>query len=348
MTARSLRAKRLSLAGLAALALTSIALTYQLHHTPKGAEPTVSAALPGHPAPGAGAYTYERLAGPDRTVVRDAKGGVAATLTDGARTAVLTGPGRTFAEPHTTKAKIVTDSWVRLLPRPWKPGAEKEKWFTDWFSSSHRSTRPDLLGASLEYVKGAPEKKDRQGLRYAGPATFGPPDPHGSPAGSPHHRPADFYHYLGKPWTFPDRKVAHADKSRYGAVDSAGYIRLVYGYRGGYPLLGTDGKGAGLPRTTNGMASGGLGVPVIPNRGARPTGLDTLQPGDLVFFDTDRSTGARLDHTGIYLGLDTDGHPRFISSRAKSNGPTFGDIGGSSRIDGTGTYAASLRAAKRL
>ncbi|UKY53168.1 NlpC/P60 family protein [Streptomyces inhibens] len=349
MTVRSPRTKHLSLAALAVLTLTSTALTYQLHHTEKDADPTaVSAPLPSHPGPGASSYTYDRLAGPARTVVRDAKGGVAATLTDGARTAVLTGPSRTFTEPHTTKAKIVTDSWVRLMPKPWKAGTEKQKWFTDWFAAFHRSARPDLLAVSQQYVKGAPQKKDRQGLRYAGPATAGPPTPPGSPAGGPHRRPSDFYHYLGKPWTFPDRKNALPDKSRYGAVDSSGYVRLVYGYRGGYALLGTDRKGPGLPRTTNGIASVGPGVPVIPNRDARPSELDTLQPGDLVFFDTDRRNGPRLDHMGIYLGLDTDGHPRFISSREKNNGPTFGDIGGSARIDGAGTYAVSLRAAQRL
>lgn len=273
---------------------------------------------------------------------------VAATSTDGARTAVLTGPSRTFTEPHTTKAKIVTDSWVRLMPKAWKAGTEKEKWFTDWFAAFHHSTRPDLLAISLQYVKGAPRKKDRQGLRYAGPATFGPPDPHRSPPGGPHRRPSDFYHYLGRPWTFPDRKNALSDKSRYGAVDSSGYVRLVYGYRGGYALLGTDRVGPGLPRTAKGIASVGPGVPVIPHRGTRPSELDTLQPGDLLFFDTDRQNGPRLDHMGIYLGLDTDGHPRFLSSRERNNGPTFGDAGGSSRIDGAGIYANSLREAKRL
>jgi hypothetical protein len=65
-----------------------------------------------------GAYRYERLTGPDRTVVRDARGGVLATLTDNARTAVLTGPSRTFAEPETTTATVVTDTWVRLMPAP--------------------------------------------------------------------------------------------------------------------------------------------------------------------------------------------------------------------------------------
>ncbi|WP_309226414.1 NlpC/P60 family protein, partial [Streptomyces lunaelactis] len=33
-----------------------------------------------------------------------------------------------------------------------------------------------------------------------------------------------------------------------------------------------------------------------------------LQPGDLVFFKLDTRTGQRLDHAGMYLGNDADGH----------------------------------------
>src|SRR4051812_4305666 len=56
---------------------------------------------------GSGPLEYERIATPARTVARDRHGTVVATFTDGARTAVLTGPGRTFAEPGTTDAKVV-------------------------------------------------------------------------------------------------------------------------------------------------------------------------------------------------------------------------------------------------
>ena len=51
---------------------------------------------------------------------------------------------------------------------------------------------------------------------------------------------------------------------------------------------------------------------------------------------------------GIYLGLDSAGHPRFISSRKVANGPTMGDRGGASLLTGDGLYASAFREAKRL
>jgi hypothetical protein len=48
------------------------------------------------------------------------------------------------------------------------------------------------------------------------------------------------------------------------------------------------------------------------------------------------------------MGKDVAGHPRFISSRKTADGPTFGDVGGRSTLDGTGLYASSLRAFRRL
>ncbi|MGQ4420773.1 hypothetical protein ACN6LA_001105, partial [Streptomyces sp. SAS_269] len=75
-----------------------------------------------------GPHTFERLSAPDRTVVRAGDGGTLATFTDGARTAVLTGPSRTFSEPRTTEAKVTTDAWVRVLPHAWQRGMEKSAW----------------------------------------------------------------------------------------------------------------------------------------------------------------------------------------------------------------------------
>jgi len=51
---------------------------------------------------------------------------------------------------------------------------------------------------------------------------------------------------------------------------------------------------------------------------------------------------------GTYLGLDTDGHPRFLSSRKTPDGPTFSDTGGSSTLDGSGLYARKLRVIRRF
>ncbi|MFC5105146.1 hypothetical protein [Kibdelosporangium philippinense] len=49
-------------------------------------------------------YTFERLDNPARTVVRNGTA-VAATMTDGARTVVITGASRTFGEPKPPKPK---------------------------------------------------------------------------------------------------------------------------------------------------------------------------------------------------------------------------------------------------
>jgi hypothetical protein len=50
----------------------------------------------------------------------------------------------------------------------------------------------------------------------------------------------------------------------------------------------------------------------------------------------------------MYLGIDSGGHHRFISSRKTANGPTLGDTGGRSILDGTGFYAVAFRSARRL
>ncbi|MFD8753509.1 C40 family peptidase [Kitasatospora sp. NPDC059577] len=323
--------------------------------------PLITAAVPG-PAAGTPAgtapparYRYERLAGPDHTVVRDDRGGVVATLSDGARTAVLAGPSRTFAEPVTTAATVVTDSWVRLMPQPWKAGAEQEAWFRTWFQQSLGSTADDVLAAATQYVAGAPAEKDAKGVRFKGDASFGPLNPNGSAGNDLRLEQTDFFDYLGVPYTFADKVTRQPDRTRFGSFDCSGFVRMVYGYRSGYPLLSRDAAGPGLPRTANGLARVGPGVPVIPLATAagsdttlRPVSIDPLQPGDLVFFEIDARTGARLDHTGIYLGLDTDGHPRYISSREEADGPTFGDKGGTARLDDNGMYAKGLRSAKRL
>ncbi|MFJ3218631.1 NlpC/P60 family protein [Kitasatospora sp. NPDC086801] len=320
-----------------------------------GAPLITTAAAPSTARDAVAEYRYERLSGPDRTVVRDARGGVVATLTDSARTAVLAGPSRTFAEPGTTTATVVTDTWVRLMPQPWRPGAEQEGWFRTWFQQSLGSTADDVLAVATQYLAGTAPEKDAKGVRFKGDASFGPLNPNGSVGNDLRLEQTDFLDYLGVPYTFADKVAKQPDKARYGAFDCSGYVRMVYGYRSGYPLLSKDVAGPGLPRSANGLARVGPGVPVLPLTTApgsdttlRPASIDPLQPGDLVFFEIDARTGARLDHTGIYLGLDTDGHPRYISSREEADGPTFGDKGGTARLDDNGLYAKGLRSAKRL
>ncbi|MEV0638798.1 NlpC/P60 family protein [Streptomyces sp. NPDC050619] len=299
-----------------------------------------------------GEQSWSRLENPARSVLRGADRQVKAVFTDGARTATLTGPARTFAEPSSTGSEVSTTDWARLMPEPWTEGAEQEKWFKDWYAEYEGSKEDDLFAFASQYTAGAKEKKDEQGVVYAGDANFGPLNTTGAEDGDLRLEQSDFYDYLGIPYPFRDGATGTPESARARSVDCSGYIRMVFGYRARYPLMSADGSGDGLPRTANGMARSKEGVDVLPLTGLaakdRPSGIDQLQPGDLVFFKLDTRTGQRLDHVGMVLGYDTEGHLVFISSREEVNGPTIGDIGGASRLDGNGYYAKTLRSAKRL
>ncbi|MEV4428961.1 C40 family peptidase [Streptomyces sp. R-07] len=295
---------------------------------------------------------WSRLENPARSVLRGADGQVQAVLTDGARTAKLTGPARTFAEPTATASKVSTTDWIRLMPEPWSKGAEKKKWFKDWYAEFADSKEDDIFAFAFQYVAGAPQRKDEKGLPFAGDANFGPLNTTGAEGGDLRLEQSDFYDYLGVPYPFRDGAVGTPEALRARSLDCSGYMRMVLGFRARYPLMSSDKSGDGLPRTANGMARSERGVDVLPLTGIaaqnRPSAIDQLQPGDLVFFKLDTRTGQRLDHVGMVLGHDTEGHLIFVSSREEVNGPTIGDIGGVSRLDGNGYYAKTLRSAKRL
>lgn len=317
---------------------------------------SATAPTPGQtPSPMASApsrLTFTRLANPDRTEVRNGHGKILAVLTDKARTALLKGPQRTLAEPQYTRAKVVTDAWVRLMPQEWSEGAEQATWFSGWFEAALADNSPDVLAIAMEYVYSAKSQKNAEGLQIAGDAAFGPLsdiDPDGRAENS------DFYDYLGVPWTFPDGVRETPSPDRLRSLDCSGYLRMVYGYRLGYPLLGSNAGGAGLPRRANALATVGPGVQLMPNTGKPVRDLGLLQPGDLLFFqgvpeiDSDGpATNTHIEHAGIYLGVDDRGHHRFVSSRTTANGPTMGDAGGESILDGTGHFATKLRTARRL
>ncbi|MGQ0838976.1 NlpC/P60 family protein [Actinokineospora sp.] len=307
------------------------------------AGPVPLSARPGEVASAQAEPGFERLTGPPRTVLRDAAGAIAAVFTDGARTVVITGPKRTFREPEATAASINTAAWVRLAPQPWQAGEENAAWFEPWFTEARQDTGPDVLAVAAQYLIGEPEEQDAEGVRFRGDASFGPV----KATGAGRQEQSDFYDYLGTPWTFPDTRAQRPDADRYGAVDCSGYIRLVFGYRLGMPLLGTNTEGPGIPRRAYAISEFGPGVALVPNTRARATAYDLLQPGDLVFFEVEDDP-AVLDHVGIYFGLDDRGHHRFISSRERINGPTLGDVGGTSLLDDGGYYSTAWRSARRL
>ncbi|MGV0745180.1 NlpC/P60 family protein [Mycolicibacterium sp. XJ870] len=292
-----------------------------------------------------GDVQYQRLANPPRTVVTDRAGRVVAMLTDGARTANVVGPTRRFAEPSTTSASVTTQSWVRILPHAWMHGAEQEPWFRPWLDTALHDRSPDVLAAASQYLPGSPEHVDAQGHRYCGDARYGKLDVNVDGR----VERSDFYDYLGLPWTFPDGGVGLPDPARSGAVDDSGFVRLVFGYRSAMPLRAAgsdDGAAGGIPRGTGDIAAESPGTVVVPDRGLPVSDFGLLQPGDLVFFNTDPDR--RVDHVGIYLGVDDGDHHRFISSRRSADGPTMGDTGGAAVLDGGGDYAAAFRSVKRL
>ena len=292
---------------------------------------------------GSATFRFERMDTPARTVVRDGRGTVVATLTDGASTVVLTGPARSFEEPQFTTAKINTTAWVRLLPQPWHGGAEKAEWFRPWLDNALRDQSPDVLAVATEYLYGAEAEKDEKAVRFRGDAAFGPV----APSGAGRLEQSDFHDYLGVPWTFPDVGVRQPKPAHNGALDCSGFVRMVYGYRLGYPLRGTNTPGPGLPRRAFAIAESGPGTLLVPNRRQRSVEYGVLQPGDLVFFEVEDGED-QLDHTGIYLGIDSAGYHRFVSSREKANGPTLGDLGGKSLLDDGGMYSRGFRAARRI
>jgi cell wall-associated NlpC family hydrolase len=297
------------------------------------------------PAQAGQAYGFQRLSDPDRTVMTDADGKVLAVMTDGARTVHLVGPPRVFAEPRFTDATVTTEFWVRLAPREWRAGAESEDWFVEWVDQALRDRSPDVLAVAMEYTYGAPPRTDGDGMQFAGDASFGPLSPD-DPDGRAEN--SDFYDYLGVPWQFPDGIRERPDPAHVRSLDCSGFLRMVYGYRLGYPLLGGNEPGPGLPRRAYAMAASGPGVQLMPNTGKRPRDLDMLLPGDLLFLNAGPTTGAHIEHSGIYLGVDDRGHLRFVSSRSQANGPTMGDLAGESILDGTGYWATRLRTARRI
>jgi len=302
--------------------------------SPAANSPTVAAT--------GGRLEYLRLDAPARTIARTPGGEVVATMTDGARTVALLGPQRTFADPDLTAATITTTTWIRLMPQEWIPGTEHEPWFQPWLDRTLGDISPDMLAVAQQYLRSQPADADQAGVTYRGDAGFGPE----ITGASARQENSDFYDYLGVPWTFPNGQQETPDPQHYRDVDCSGFLRLVLGYRMGYPLRNTNGPGSGLPRRAYAIAAFGPGIVVVPDRGVTARDYAALQPGDLVFFNLD--VRPQIDHAALYLGLDNTGHHRFLSSRGRADGPTLGDLGGTSLLDDGGHYSRGFRTARRL
>lgn len=270
-------------------------------------------------------WTFVRASSPARTLVKDANGKLLATLTDGSRSAVLTGPARTFAET-TTSATVRTTAWAGQVD-------------TAWLSAALSDRSADALAVAAQYVTGATPLTTADGTLIASDASYGPLVDGARQEGS------DWNDYLQVTAVYdglPDAPEA----AQVGALDCSGFVRMVYGRRLGHPLvLAPD--GVRLPRRATQMHTHGPGT-LVASSATRLTDLSRLLPSDLVLFDASTDDGTAVDHVGIYLGKDSAGSPRFVSSRKTVDGPTLGDVGGRSTLDGTGLYASSLRAVRRI
>lgn len=279
-----------------------------------------------------GEFVTERAKGPSRTIVRDSAGQWLATFTNGARTVRLKGPDRVFAEPGNTAAQVESDTWVRMLAAPFTGHVDDS-----WLRAALKSTAADVLAVAMGYIADAPSEFDGT-RRIGGDADYGPLLPDGS-----RQEGSDFNDFLGVAWTY-GTSVDEPEPEQIGALDCSGYMRMVLGYRSGVPMVLT-GSG-GLPRRAVNQAT--YGVSIIRDRGRPTVPAGDLSPGDLVFFDVAADDGTAIDHVGMYLGTDSEGHARFVSSRKTVNGPTLGDVGGRSTINGTGYYARGFRSARRV
>ncbi len=281
-------------------------------------------------------YTFKRTSSPPGTEVRDSRRVVIAVYTDGARTVRVRGQQRTFSEPSTTTASVTTTWWMRVLPAPFDGNVD-----VAWLESALADSSLDLLAMAMQYTPDAPNVNDGNGQQIAGDAHYGPLLADGS-----RQEGSDFNDYLGLAWTY-GTTVDQPEPEQLASLDCSGFVRMVAGYRLGIPLsLGRS--EATLPRRAAQMEAAAPGVVLIPNRGTQATSFERLSPGDLVFFDASTDDGTTIDHVGIYLGPDSGGRHRFVSSRKRADGPTFGDVGGASLLDGSGLYARSFRSARRL
>lgn len=280
-------------------------------------------------------WRFKTLGSPARVQVLDGSG-VVATFTVGARTVNVRGPVRTLAEPGTTAATVTSTTRVRMLPAPFAGEVDQA-----WLQAALADPSPDVLALSVQYVVGAPSVVDGSARVVSGDASYGPLLPDGT-----RQEGSDFNDYLGIPWTY-DGLVDNPEAGQLGSLDCSGFIRMVWGYRSGLALI-LNPDGVRLPRRAHQMMSSGPGLVTVANSGTQPSSTGALAPGDLVFFDASADDGTAVDHVGLYLGVDSAGAARFISSRKTADGPTLGDVGGKSVVSGTGLYARAWRAARRL
>lgn len=240
---------------------------------------------------------------------------------------------------------VTHNTWVRTLDTPfdgtWTDDVSMQ--VTAWA----QDTSDDALAYAMKFITGASVGTGPDGWKV-GQASYGPPNTDGTRIEF-----SDWNDYLGFGWTYPDGEVRtfpHGLITTSGGLDCSGFVRTVYGRLLGLPMTFFNNyDGLNIPRQSRDMGPSGPGIVVQSSTGSAPS-LSGLQIGDILFFDADSGEAAsgQLDHCAIYLGVDSLGNPRFISSRKTSNGPTMSDLGGNSLLNGTGTYATAFRMIRRF
>jgi hypothetical protein len=240
---------------------------------------------------------------------------------------------------------VTHNTWVRALDEPFNG-----QWTNDlaeqilgWTIDSS----PDVLAHAMRYITGAPPViNPTLDAQVAGQANYGPLNPDGT-----REEGADFHDYMGLDWTYSaSGETRTADPDELTSLDCSGFVRMVYGFQLGLPMVfEQDIDGINLPRRTLDIGPSGPGIIVAQAVGTPPS-LANIQIGDVPHFDatSDGETSGQVDHNGIYIGTDSDGNMRFINSRKTPNGPTFGDLGGASVLNGSGTYTTRLRIIRRF
>jgi hypothetical protein len=141
-------------------------------------------------------------------------------------TVAITAGLATFAEA-TAANPVASATWVRLLAA--------------WLDAALADTGPDLLAIGMQYVAGAPSVYNATGLRVAGNASYGPLQADGT-----RKEGSDFNDYLGVAWAY-GASTDQPEADERGSLACSGFTRMVFGYRGGVPLILTP-NGAALPR----------------------------------------------------------------------------------------------------
>lgn len=287
-----------------------------------------------------GGYQFETTTRLEQTIVREQTGRQVAVLTVGARTVVVSGSPRTFRE-RTTPATVTTLDSVRVGPQPFRPELLADDGYAQWLAREVSVPAVDVLDVACQYVTGAPQLVDPAGVVYASDAGYGSGS---TDAGAG----ADFFAYLGRPWTWADGKSTVPDPRFLRQLDCSGFVRLVYGYWMGIPVYRVNTPVGGLPRSSWAIAAqASVVVTQGPDAARPPASVEGILAGDLVFFALHDTAPEQISHVGIYLGVDSYGGRRFVSSRLQADGPTFGDVGGKSTLDGA-FFGPRLRKVVRL